>query len=102
MTGTSVPTGVRIVVMADSLTSVDVLADGTAHAPLMPWLRTWLFGDGHFKRLAPLALIGHGYDENNAMSDARPCEYDDLVARLCTALRVRHVALDTRASWNPA
>ena len=37
------PTGVRIVVMSDSLTSVDVLADGTAHAPLL--------ADDHFRRL---------------------------------------------------
>ena len=33
--GPHIPTGVRIVVMSDSLTSVDALADGTAHAPLM-------------------------------------------------------------------
>ena len=30
-----IPTGVRIVVMTDSLASVDVLADGTARAPLI-------------------------------------------------------------------
>ena len=96
--GNRIPTGVRIVVMSDSLTSVDVLADGTAHAPLMQWLHTRLLADDHFRRLAPLALIGHGYGETNVMSDARSRGYDDLVARLCAALRVRHVALDTPSS----
>ena len=38
--GPRIPTGVRIVVMADSLTTADVLADGTVHAPLMPWLHS--------------------------------------------------------------
>ena len=94
MFGPRIPTGVRIVVMTDSLTSVDVLADGTAHAPLMQWLHTRLLVDDHFKRLAPLALIGHGYSDTNAMSDVHSRGYDDLVARLCAALRVRHVALD--------
>ena len=93
--GPRIPTGVRIVVMTDSPTSVDVLADGTTHAPLMQWLHTRLLADDHFKRLAPLALIGHGYGETNAMSDARSRGYGDLVARIRAALRVRHVALDT-------
>ena len=96
--GYRIPTGVRIVVMSDSLTSVDVLADGTAHAPLMQWLHTRLLADAHFRRLAPLALIGHGYGETNVMGDARSRGYDDLVARLCAALRVRHVALDAPSS----
>ena len=98
MFGLRTPTGRRIVVMTDSLTSVDVLADGTAHAPLMQRLRTRLLGDEHFKRLAPLALIGHAYGETNVLSDARSHGYDDLVAWLCAALRVRHVALDTHSA----
>ena len=93
--GPRIPTGVRIVVMSDSLTSVDVLADGTAHAPLIQWLHTRLLADDHFRRLAPLAVIGHGFGETNVMGDARFRGYGDLVARLCAALRVRHVALDT-------
>ena len=56
-----IPTGVHIVVTTDSLTFVDTLADGTAHAPLMQWLHTRLLADVHFKRLASLALIGNGY-----------------------------------------
>ena len=52
----------------------------------------------HFRRLAPLALIGHGFGETNVMGDARSRGYDDLVARLCAALRVRHVALDAPSS----
>ena len=96
--GNRIPTGVRIVVMSDSLTSVDVLADGTAHAPLMQWLHTRLLADDHFRRLAPLALIGHGFGESNVMGDARSRGYDDLVARLCAALRVRHVPLDAPSS----
>ena len=92
--GPRIPTGVRIVVMSDSLTSVDVLADGTARAPLMQWLHTRLLADEHFQRLMPLALIGHGYGETNVMGDARSRGYDDLVTRLCAALHVKHVALD--------
>ena len=89
-----IPTGVRIVVMTDSLTSVGVLADGTAHAPLIQWLHTRLLADKHFVRLAPLALIRHGYGETNVMSDARSRGYDDLVVRLCAALRIRNVVVD--------
>ena len=63
-------TGVRIVVMTDSLTSIDALASGTAHAPLMQWLHTRLLADENFMRLAPLALIGHGYSDTNVMSGA--------------------------------
>ena len=92
--GKRIPTGVRIVVMTDSLTSVDALASGTARAPLMQWLHTRLLADDDFVRLAPLALIGHGYSDTNVMSDARSRGYDDLVARLCAALRVRHVVVD--------
>ena len=85
--GPRIPTGVHIAVMADSLKSADVLADGTAHAPLMHWLHTRLLGDEQFKRLAALALIGHGFGEANVMGDARSRGYDDLVARLCSAPR---------------
>ena len=89
-----IPTGVRIVVMTNSLTSVDTLADGTAHAPLIQWLHMRLLTDDHLKRLASLALVEHGYGKTNAMSDARSRGCDDHVARLCAALCVRHVAVD--------
>ena len=51
--GPRIPDGVTLKVMSDSLTSVDVLADAAAHAPLMQWLHRRLLDHAEFRDFYP-------------------------------------------------
>ena len=92
--GPRIPCGVRVVVMSDSLTLVDGVADGTAHAPLMQFLHKQLLALPDFGRLVALLLIGHLFGEGNVMSDARSRGYTDTITQLCANLHIKHVPLD--------
>ena len=92
--GPRTPCGIRVVVMSDSLTLADGIADGTAHAPLMQFLHTRLLALPDFSRLVALLLIGNLFGEGNVMSDARSRGYTGTITQLCANLHIKHAPLD--------
>ena len=92
--GPHIPDGAPVIIMTDSLTSADALADESARVPLMQFLHATLLALPEFARIAPHALVGHCYGETNVVSDAESRGYDDVTESVCLSLRVKHVRVE--------
>ena len=97
--GELIPDGVDVVILSDSLTSVDALANESARAPLMQFLHLALTRHPQYTRLAPRTFVEHGYGETNVISDALSRGYADTLKAVCRQLNMSIEALEVPRSF---
>ena len=83
-----IPDAVDVVILSDSITSVDALVNESARAPLMQFLHLALTRHPQYARLGPRTFAEHGFGESNVFSDALTRGYIDTLKACCRQLSV--------------
>ena len=83
-----IPDAVDVVILSDSITSVDALVNESARAPLMQFLHLALTRHPQFARIGPRTFAEHGFGETNVFSDALTRGYIDTLKACCRQLSV--------------
>ena len=86
----TLPAEAPILMVTDSLTSSDALAEESARSELMQFVYLWLVGLDTFQERSDNLYVQHGFGDGNAIADAKSRGYDDVLRRLCLNLGVRH------------
>ena len=86
-----IPDAVDVVILSDSITSVDALVNESARAPLMQFLHLALTRHPQYARIGPRTFAEHGFGETNVFSDALTRGYIDTLKACCRQLE-RHAA----------
>ena len=78
-----IPDAVDVVILSDSITSVDALVNKSARAPLMQLLHLALTRHPQYARIGPRTFAEHRFGESNVFNDALTRGYIDTLKACC-------------------